>query len=88
MNNEPKDNRTAELLISGEVARIIIVNSYALLRHKFRGTPLWSMVSQITGHGSGYSYIICDSAGLDGGQTCGPEKLNDKAAVPAEKAKA
>lgn len=38
----PTDNRIAELRISGDVARTIIVNSYALLRHKFRGSPLWS----------------------------------------------
>jgi hypothetical protein len=67
----------SELRISGETARIIIVNCHALLRHKFRRTPLWSMVSQITGHGSGYSWEICKSANLDGGQNCGVERLKD-----------
>ena len=67
----------SELLISGQRARIIIKNAHALLRHKFRGIALWSLVSQITGHGSGYSSQICETANLDPFQKCGPERLKD-----------
>ncbi len=66
-----------DLRISGETARIIIKNSHVLLRHKMRRSPLWSMVGQITGHGSGYSWQICESANLDPGQNCGVAHLRD-----------
>lgn len=66
-----------ELLISGQTARIIIKNAHALLRYKCRKSPLWSMVSSITGHGSGYSWEICVSANLDPGQDCGVAHLKD-----------
>lgn len=69
--------RRSELLISGQRARIIIKNAHALLRHKFRGIVLWSLVSQITGHGSGYSSQICETANLDPFQKCGSERLKD-----------
>ena len=67
----------SELRISGETARIIILNTHSLLRHKFRGIVLWSLVSHITGHGSGYSYQICETANLDPNQKCGVERLKD-----------
>lgn len=68
---------SADLLISGTTARIIIKNAHALLRHKCRKTPLWSMVGSITGHGSGYSWEVCVSANLDPGQDCGVARLKD-----------
>jgi hypothetical protein len=66
-----------DLRISGENARIVITNCYYYLRTKFKGYPLWSMVGNITGHGSGYSYEICKSANLDPNQLCGKVKLQD-----------
>ena len=65
------------LRMRGENARIIIENAHALLRRKFRGSPLWSMVGQLTGHGSGYSHAICESANLDPGQLCSSAPLRD-----------
>jgi len=63
--------------ISGETARIIIINCHHLLRTKFKNTPLWSIVGSITGHGSGYSSEICKSANLDPDQLCQRKTLKD-----------
>lgn len=54
-----------ELRMTGEAARDIIINCHALLWRRLRRCPMWSLVSRITGHGSGYSIEICRSAGLD-----------------------
>lgn len=51
-----------------------------MLRHRYRKTPLWAMVSDITSHGSTYSVEICLQAGYDPNQNCGSEKL--KASAP------
>lgn len=66
-----------ELCIEGTVARTIIINCHALMRMKYRGLPLWSMVRHITGHGSGKSAEICRSANLDPHQECGLKTLKD-----------
>lgn len=71
------ETKRPKLLISGETARIIIKNAHVLLRHKFRGMVLWSLVSDITGHGSGYSAQVCESANLDPFQKCGVGGLKD-----------
>lgn len=34
-------------------------------RGKWRGQPLWYLVSEITGHGSTYSVEICSGLGFD-----------------------
>lgn len=68
---------TTELRMSGSNARTIIINCHAIMRNKFRGSELWSLVSQITGHGSGYSVEICKSANLDPFQPCGVKHLRD-----------
>lgn len=65
----------SELRISGETARIIIANCHAIMRHRFRQVPLWSLVGQITGHGSGNSIAICNSANLDPHQSAGVKTL-------------
>lgn len=48
-----------------------------MLRNKFRGVQLWSMVGHITGHGSGYSIEICKTANLDPMQPCRVKQLRD-----------
>lgn len=68
---------SAHLRMYGENARTIIINCHSMLRNKFKGVQLWSMVSHITGHGSGYSYEICWSANLDPMQPCGVSQLRD-----------
>lgn len=72
----PRD--PSELLISGVAARIIILNAHRIMRHKYRGRPLWALVSDITGHGAGYSWDVCDSANLNGGQNAGAARLEDR----------
>lgn len=56
-----------DLLIQGAVARKIIINVHAMVNWKplYRGSPLWALVKDITGHGSGNSCEICRSANLD-----------------------
>lgn len=66
-----------DLRMSGENAREIIRNCHALLKNTHRGRVLWSMVSEITGHGSGYSIEICKSAKLDPFQYIGKGALKD-----------
>ena len=68
---------SSHLRMSGENARIIITNCHAVMRRRFRGTQLWGMVAQITGHGSGYSADICKTAGLDPMQPCGAKRLRN-----------
>ena len=67
------------LRISGQQARLVIKNCHLLLRknRRYKGLPLWSMVSDIAGHGSGYSIEICRSASLDPHQLCTANKLKD-----------
>lgn len=59
-----REGNANELLITGVAARTVIKNA-ARLTQKFKGSPLWSLVSQITGHGCGNSIKICESANLD-----------------------
>lgn len=73
----PAVKANPELLIQGETARLIILNVHRIVRHKFRRIPLWSLVSDVTGHGSGYSYDICLSANLDPNQYAGASNLKN-----------
>jgi len=66
---------TTELRMHGKDAMHIICNCHPLLRRQFAKSPLWSMVSSITGHGSGYSIEVCKSADLDPHQLCGAKLL-------------
>lgn len=66
-----------DLRLFGPKARVIILNCHSLMRRRFMGSPLWSMVGQITGHGSGYSIQICKTANLDPMQVCGKGMLKD-----------
>lgn len=69
------EKKDGALRISGEPARIFIMNSHSMLKQKFANSPLWSLVGQLTGHGSGYSIEICKSANLDPMQMCGRAEL-------------
>ncbi len=66
-------------VIGGNRLACMIANCHQLLRHKYRKTPLWAMVSDITGHGSTYSVEICLQAGYDPNQNCGLAKLKASA---------
>lgn len=52
-------------LITGIQARTIILNVHALVRGNYKSCPLWVLVRDITGHGSGVCIEICKSTGLD-----------------------
>lgn len=45
--------------------RCMIQNVHRMVRQKYKGSPLWSFVSEATGHGSGYSIEICKINGWD-----------------------
>ena len=64
-----------ELRISGTNADVIIRNCHAMLHKQFGRDPLWSLVSSITGHGSGFAIEICKSANLDPYQLCKTKTL-------------
>lgn len=73
------DNRPSveELLIHGKAARAIIINVKNIIWRKYSKIPLWSLVADITGHGSGYSISICLSANLNPHQTITAKPLKD-----------
>lgn len=48
-----------------------------LLGRKYKGSPLWSLVSDVFGHGSTESTNICRLAGLNPCQPCGGNELHD-----------
>lgn len=70
---QPTEQR--EFVIEGVRLRCLIVNAHSLLRNKFRKSPLWAMVSSLTGHGSTASCEMCRSVGLDPHQLSGAEQL-------------
>ncbi len=49
----------------------ILRNAHRLLRSKYRGVPLWSFISELTGHGSGYSCQVAKECGWDPCQDAG-----------------
>ena len=67
-------------VIAGKRLAVLISNCHRKLRHQYRRSPLWAMVSDITGHGSTYSVEICLQCGYDPNQNCGLENL--KASAP------
>ncbi len=69
-----------DLRISGEVARAIIINVKNLVYRQYKKAQLWSLVSDITGHGSGYSRDVCKSANLDPNQLITARPLKDNEA--------
>lgn len=62
-------------VIEGARLRSLIENAHRLLGKRFKGEPLWSLVSTLTGHGSTMSCELLKSVGLDACQPCGSKKL-------------
>lgn len=62
-------------IMTDERLRGAIVNMHAHIGRKHRGSPLWSLVGNIFGHGSGVSAQICRQVGLDPYQLCGKAYL-------------
>jgi hypothetical protein len=57
--------------LTPERQRCCLVNAINMMtkRHK-RSVPLWSLVGEITGHGSGYSILICVANKWNPNQQC------------------
>lgn len=68
--------------ISGNRLRALVINAHQLLGKRYRGSPLWSLVSDLTGHGSTVSCDICTSVNLNPCQPCGGNKLSDANVPP------
>jgi hypothetical protein len=71
-------------VIEGRRLECLIRNAHRLLRHRsqFRYSPLWSLVSEITGHGSTVSIEICKSVNLDPDQIMGRFKVLRELKLP------
>lgn len=52
------------IVIKGERLRTLIKNAHRLMRRSYTNRPLWSMVADLTGHGSTISCEICRQAGF------------------------
>lgn len=73
-NNTPL---VKDLRISGEAAREIITNVKNITWRRYLKAPLWSLVADITGHGSGYSISVCLSANLNPHQLISSKPLQN-----------
>jgi len=72
---KPKPPETKAHVIEGRRLAVLISNAHRLLGTKYRRSPLWALVSDLTGHGATISSEICTQAGYDPCQPCGPIKL-------------
>lgn len=66
-------------VITGNRLRVLIINAHRLLGQKYRGSPLWALVSDLTGHGCTVSCEICQNVNLDPCQPCGAKQLRETA---------
>lgn len=65
-------------------SQTVIQNAHRMLWRKYRGQPLWTMVSDLTGYGSATSGEICDELGFDPHQPCKKRlELKQATASPA-----
>jgi len=55
--------------IEGDRLKCLISNLKSLLKRKYKGRPLWALVSDATGHGSTVSSEICIQCGFDPDET-------------------
>jgi hypothetical protein len=65
----------APIVIESERLKCIIQNAHRLLKNKYRGQPLWVIVSELTGHGSQISAQLCRQCGLEPDAKCGSKSL-------------
>lgn len=66
--------------VSGARMRTIVVNAHRLIGKKYKSSPLWGLVSDLTGHGSTMSANLCTSVNLKPCQPCSVkelERIND-----------
>lgn len=55
--------------------RIIVENAHRLLGKRYKSSPLWSLVSDLTGHGSSMSCNLLKGCGVAPCQPCGNKVL-------------
>ncbi len=55
----------------------VIINCHRVLRGKYKSSPLWALVGDVTGHGSQYSREICIQSNLDPDQSCWNKDLKN-----------
>lgn len=48
--------------------REVLVNAHRMIRTQYKGRPLWVFIRELTGHGSGYSGLICSTNGWSADQ--------------------
>lgn len=48
--------------------KLVLTNAHKLLRRRYKNVPLWSFISDLTGHGSGYSSDLCKACGWNADQ--------------------
>ena len=69
-----EESRARELdalaTIKGQRLTVLIANAHRLLRLRYRNSPLWGLVSDLTGYGSTSSAALCRAAGYDPHQQC------------------
>lgn len=63
--------------ISGDRLTALIANAHRLLRRRYKGLPLWALVSDLTGNGGSTSVALCREAGYDPSQPCGGRYLRN-----------
>jgi hypothetical protein len=65
-------------VITGQRLTCLISNAHRLLKRRYRSSPLWAMMSDLTGNGSTIAAEICRAAGYDPSQPCGAKYLKAK----------
>lgn len=73
------------LPLPNERMKCVVVNVVRMLPARELRVPLWSIVSHMTGHGSGYSVEICKELDLDPNQIV---KKKYQALMPYERSSA
>ena len=65
----------SEHVIAGPRLTCLISNAHRLLKARYRKSPLWALVADLTGNGSTTSAEICRDAGYDPNQPCDTKHL-------------
>lgn len=66
----------------------VLINAHNLIaakKTKWLNVPLWSFVSRLTGHGSGYSIEICRAMGWDANADASKSVLRPSTRITVEK---
>ena len=64
-------SKTIDASISGLRLRGLFLNAGRLLERKYGKSPMWALVSDLTGHGCTMSIKLCNELGFDACATIG-----------------